>query len=136
MTFNRLKAVEDTYKKYNMQNPSGKWYQDLQGYERFFIISNEFRDNEIRHGEEVPRICYRYAGKSRTYIPDFWIPGKGLIIEVKSPYTLACDREKNRRKREACIAQGHRFEYRVYSQDGARLENVDETLVTLHENNV
>jgi len=79
--------------------------RDLQGYERFFILSNEFGDNEIRHGEEVPRISYGYGGKSRTYIPDFWIPEQGLILEVKSPYTLACDREKNGAKREACIAQ-------------------------------
>ena len=89
-------------------------------------MSEEYKDEEIRHGEEVPPVQYMVNTNVNCYLPDFWIPKEDKYIEVKSVYTLYVSRDLNRKKREAIESEGIKFEYRIYDQMGNRLENENE----------
>ncbi len=70
---------------------------------------------DILHASEdgCPSIRYDYAGKTRVYHPDFYIPSKNLIIEVKSWYTYATNLKLNRAKRDACEEHGFKFRFLI-----------------------
>ena len=61
--------------------------------------------------EHFPIITYNYKKTNRLYIPDFYIPSKNLVIEVKGDFEI------NRKarydllliKRKACIDKGYKF---------------------------
>jgi NAD-dependent SIR2 family protein deacetylase len=80
------------------------------------------------------RIQYRYGGKRLNYYPDFWIPSRNKIFEVKSTATLGLVRDsdegffgedllaKNQAKARACIKRGYSFKLVVYGSKGNRLK--------------
>ena len=89
-----------SYKKYN-----GLVYQT--SYELNFL---EFCfENNIVVTDEVPRIDYSFEGKIHYYFPDFYIPEKKLIIEIKSYYWMEKLKQKNIAKREHTLQKGYNY---------------------------
>jgi len=112
---------EGGYKEYNYVSSNGRRYKGLQGCERFYIDSQEYRDENIVHGRDmVPVIKYIFEGKEHSYYPDFYVPHERMLVEVKSRYTLKAELERNKAKMNACKQMGYRFEFRVYNKDGSR----------------
>ena len=113
------------YKPYTY--PSGRETL-VQGYESFCLddlIKEGIDENEICNQIELendiqpmPAIWYEFEGKNRRYYPDIYIPTQNKIIEVKCPWTLKKDLQKNLAKARACIAQGYDFELRIYDRKG------------------
>jgi len=79
------------------------WYQgsyELDFLEKYYEI---FPD--IKRG---PSIKYKYKEKNKVYHPDFYIPSKNLIIEIKSSWTLTVDLEI-KEKKKATISNGFKY---------------------------
>lgn len=63
---------------------------------------------------EHPDSCVLWidsAGKSHTYIPDFFIPSDNLVIEVKPQRYVDNQTEEMMMKKEAILRAGYKFEY-------------------------
>lgn len=80
---------KSTYKKVKFFDE----YVLLQGYEQIVLKSliEDFNlgKNDILIGKSnVPIIRYKDNLKERMYFPDFFLPNKNLLIEVKSLFTL------------------------------------------------
>jgi len=116
----------------------GKTFR-LQGYEPAFVeqLAKHYpKDFEVlKTGAEVPR--FRYKDRSpntgdmtqRTYRPDFYLPSKNTIIEVKSNHTAAGKPEWLRtlkRKRLAVIEAGYEFSLVIFNTRGKRKRTVED----------
>lgn len=69
-----------------------------------FCYNNNIIVENIKKG-----IPYFYKNKKRYYFPDFYLPTKDIIIEIKSQYTYNKELDKNLSKKQACISLGHNF---------------------------
>lgn len=110
------KALHNGKKYRSFELPSGKIIK-IQGYEDKAILEllESYEEKDIITSKKfVPKINYYFEGKNRVYYPDIYIPKENKIYEVKSTYTYKADLEKNEVKREACIAQGFSFEFKIY----------------------
>ena len=56
-----------------------------------------------------PTVKYIFRGKIHTYYPDFYIPSKNLIIEIKSSYYYNKYEEQNKEKEKAVINKNFNF---------------------------
>lgn len=81
--------------------------------------------SEVRDGK--PTIKYRFEGKVRTFIPDFYHVTKNNVIEVKSVWTLGLSGKqdggpfkKNAAKAKAAIAAGYNFTLLLMDKKGNR----------------
>jgi len=79
------------------------WYQGT--YEKEFLDLYLEKYPDIERG---PSIKYKFNGKNKIYHPDFYIPSKNLIIEIKSSWTLNIDLEI-KEKKKATIANGFKY---------------------------
>ena len=96
-----------------------KIFRDLQGNEPFFL--KWFLNNAKHYGlEDIFTSClyirYKWQGKSHLYYPDFIIPKDGIVIEVKSDYTIGYKGtgsvycyDKNYQKSKAVIKNGFKY---------------------------
>jgi len=89
----------------------------VQGYETIVLAELEnqgyrFQD-VLTSASDMPEIYYEFEGCSKRYIPDFFIPEKNLVIEVKSEYTLKKEWDKNQAKFEATKQLGYNFSLEV-----------------------
>ncbi|MFW6311882.1 MAG: DUF7487 domain-containing protein [Nanoarchaeota archaeon] len=83
-------------------NSSGLTYQG--SYELDFL--EKFYDKiDV---ENAPSIPYIFENKNKVYHPDFYIPSKNLIIEIKSTYILKLDKEI-KYKEKACLNNGYEY---------------------------
>lgn len=130
-------ARRETGYKYTNVRACGKTFK-VQGYEPHFIRYLAKKDKasvkELQCGKDVPRFTYRdkspNTGKmtSRSYRPDFYVPSKNLIIEVKSTYTAAGQKAwltTLQRKRKAVLDAGYRFLLVIFDDEGNRLKLAD-----------
>lgn len=108
------------YKEFVM--PSGR-HVKLQGYEdrAIILLLNTYDESDILVGskdisEMIGRIYYSENNIKRCYLPDLYIKSTNTIIEVKSNYTFACDKEKNLAKEQACLQQGFNFEFMIFER--------------------
>ena len=79
----------------------------------------------IADRENIPTITYTFLGKDHRYFPDFYIPKRNLIVEVKSVWTLASSRKVFNTmvaKASACLAQGFKFKLLVMKPNGEELK--------------
>lgn len=104
----------------------------LQGFEpaalQYMIARGAKPENivsEVRDGK--PTIKYRFEGKVRTFIPDFYHVTKNNVIEVKSVWTLGLSGKqdggpfkKNAAKAKAAIAAGYNFTLLLMDKGGNR----------------
>lgn len=69
---------------------------DVIGYEHIALKKLESDGYLFEEIEYSPnRIEYIHEGKLRYYTPDFYIKSENRYIEIKSTYTIKCDREVN-----------------------------------------
>lgn len=86
----------------------------VQGYEPFgldYLINNGIPEEEIVVGfGNVPSIDYiNKNSRGAMYFPDIYLPMRNAIIEVKCPYTLERELEKNLLKFKATVQAGYKF---------------------------
>ena len=97
--------------------PSGRVVK-LQGYEpdavQQLLTAHPESDLDF---DSIPSFPYTAPdGTHHVYHPALYLPGEGLIIEVKSEWTLARNYEVNRLKQQAVLAAGYRFQFWVKSK--------------------
>ena len=89
----------------------------LQGYEPIVLKELEnkgFLFNEVlTDNKDMPEIWYEFEGKKHRYYPDFFIPSKNLIIEVKSEWTMMKNFQINQIKFLATKKLGFNFKLEV-----------------------
>lgn len=119
--FKRCMSRLFRYKEYVF--PSGRTEQ-VMGYEGRAIdyLLTEFKETEIQV-KGIPTISYEYDGVNRKYYPDLYIPNQNCLIEVKSPWTLCVDLEKNLAKFEATHTSGYKVRVLVISQGGEVIDS-------------
>lgn len=102
------------YKKKEYSFPSGNIVL-VQGYEDRAIdkLLKEFEEQDIIIGEGVPSFEYTLEGKTKTYYPDIYVESTNTVIEVKSTYTVRCDKEMNIEKWKSVIMNGYNFKLMV-----------------------
>lgn len=100
----------------------------LQGHENYGLrdIMKKFDmslKDIVYKASEMPKIVYLLNGSFHKYIPDFWIPDRNLIVEIKSKYTFEQNYQINILKAMACVDAGYDFETWIYNRKGI-LEHV------------
>lgn len=110
----------------------GKTYS-LQGFEpqalQYMVdhgANPEYLISEVSEGK--PTIPYRYGGKTKLFIPDFFHSSKNRIVEVKSWWTLGLSSQldggpfkQNATKAKAAKAAGYEFLLLLFDRAGNRL---------------
>ncbi len=104
----------------------GKRFDGLQGYEpaalRWMTHNKNLSVTEIEPSSNAPVVDYVDAdGKHRRHLPDFYIPGKNLLVEVKSDYTFRKALARNQQKCKFARSQGFRYVMLVLDRSGERL---------------
>ena len=64
---------------------------------------------------EMPQLWYEFENSTHRYFPDIYIPTENLLIEVKSPWTVSLDVDKNQAKFKAVKDAG--FDFRLEVRD-------------------
>nr|QZX43902.1 Vsr/MutH/archaeal HJR family endonuclease [Marseillevirus sp.]WNL50489.1 VsrMutH archaeal HJR family endonuclease [Marseillevirus sp.] len=111
------------FKKFTF--PSGKVVY-IQGFEDKYlsVLLSEFPEEDILVCEEMPYyVPYFWYGKTRKYLPDFFIPSENLFIEVKSDHTFSRTKaleRKTRAKLEACNELGYNTRLVVYKSRSSK----------------
>lgn len=90
--FEKIKSARYKYREYI--GPCGKKFI-IQGYEDLALnlLLEKFHENDIiDRKSEIPKFMYHdEENKIHRYYPDFFIPSKNKIIEVKSTWTFEKD---------------------------------------------
>ncbi len=111
------------YKFKKLVAPGGTEIISLQGHEPMCLQDMvkkeglEYKDI-VHKRSDMPCIRYLQEGNTKRYFPDFWIPKKNQIIEVKSQYTYDINRAVNLAKKQACLDAGYQFQFRIYDRKG------------------
>lgn len=112
-----MKAMRNGFKYQDYKMPSGKIVK-VQGYEDMALdelLAQGIQEDDLRTAKnEVPAIWYEFEGKRRRYYPDIHIVSQNHIVEVKSTFSYKYEEAKNEAKKEACIAAGFSFEFKIY----------------------
>jgi hypothetical protein len=118
------KVLHAAFRHRDYITPSGKLLR-LQGYEPYAyqILLDEglTEENILYRRGDMPEIWYEHDGKIRRYYPDFYLPEKKLIVEVKSDYTYFLHLERNQAKENATRTLGYDYRLMIFNQ---RLELV------------
>lgn len=110
----------------------------VRGYEdkalTWILKNTELKSKDINvHNEKtVPNFGYTFRGTKRRYFPDFFIPKRKMIVEVKSVSTLGlygnCYAKSRSElfymtvaKGNAVKAEGYKFVMMLMSEDGTRI---------------
>jgi hypothetical protein len=70
--------------------------------------------------KEIPSIRYYWQRKTRIYYPDFYVPSRNAIVEVKSTYSYQMTKQQVIAKAKACKDAGYKFILMVMNPDGTR----------------
>ena len=100
--------------------PSGKIVK-CQGYEPFALkfLLDAYNENEIVNDRILlPKIKYVENGKCKTHCPDFFIPSKNLLIDVKSIFTYNLHKQQMLLKQTAAIADGYEYQIHIFNRNG------------------
>lgn len=112
------KAIKNSFRRKDFILPSGRRIT-LQGSEPQVLndLLKIYNENDIIFSKkDMPKINYiDKLGKYRRYYPDFYIPFKNLIIEVKSSFTYYIDRENINAKINSTKALG--FDFKLIIND-------------------
>lgn len=105
----------------------------VQGYERQaleYLVEKGYKPEDILTESEFGNglnIRYKYGKKMRTYMPDIYIRGANIVVEVKSIATMGLLNNKkrgwsmNRAKAKACLAKRYRFMLLLMRSNGERI---------------
>jgi hypothetical protein len=109
----------------------------VQGYEPLSLpkLVKLYSSNNIVTGSQPDRfrIDYYFNVKRHSYYPDFYIPNRRRIIEVKSLFTLGLNHptynffgdnlyERNCAKASECIRKGYSFFLHLYNENQQRIK--------------
>ena len=114
------KMLASAYSTYDYEMPDGTIVQ-IQGYENLGLdISTQtcLSGEIIVGGRNIGSFPYMYNGEIHHYFPDFYIPGKNIIVEIKSDYTLNVDFDINMAKFAAVVDAGYIFHLMVFDGKG------------------
>ena len=109
-------ALQTSYLSKPYTLPSGKVIM-IQGYEARAIddvLKEGILEEHLVFGNDIPSFTYLDEGTERTYHPDFYIPSKNMIVEVKSTYTLESKKEQNDAKFKKVVEDGYKLRLMVY----------------------
>lgn len=72
------------------------WYKGFffrSSYEYFFMkkLENEGLNLKSDLQQECFRVPYVFEGQEYNYVPDFYVPSRSVVFEVKNDYSLASD---------------------------------------------
>lgn len=130
----KIKSKKTLFKKYGVENPQFsdeikyKWKNYIlpsgktvkcQGYEPFGfnLLLKENNENDIINDKKfIPKIKYIDGNKIRAHCPDFFIPKKNLLIDVKSNFTYNLHKKEMSLKQNAAISAG--YDYKIYIFNG------------------
>ena len=123
------KQQKSAFKRKEYIFPSGR-IDSVQGYEPqaldYFITNGGNEDDIITDTNEIESKCgnifYHFEDERHRYYPDFYQISTHKIIEVKSIWTFEIQKEKNLKKREACINAGINFEFWIMEENGNLLK--------------
>ena len=124
------KQQKSALKRKEYTFPSGR-IDSVQGYEPQaldIIIQSYEEDDIVTSNHEIELLCgemkYTLEGKEHKYYTDIYIKSSHTFIEVKCIWTFESEKEKNLKKREACINAGINFEFWIMSREGKLLEKI------------
>jgi hypothetical protein len=104
-------TFQNSFKAKKYKLPSGKIIYK-QGYEPFFMDyvfqNNLLKEEEIDYRPKAIRYVDK-EGKSRNYMPDFYIPKYNLIVEIKSTYVLETYDKFFPYKKQATLDKGFKY---------------------------
>jgi hypothetical protein len=89
----------------------------IQGYEHLALneLVKIYKEEDIlTDRNDMPKIMYKFKGKTLRYYPDIYIKSENLIIEVKSTYTYKVSLIKNMIKSLSTRKLNLDFEFWVY----------------------
>ena len=113
----RNKQVNSSFNYKNFILSTGKVIK-LQGYEpqvlNFILVNKIFSENDFDFDSKLS-ISY-FNKTNRKYFPDFYLPLRNLIIEVKSFYTFFKDLEANMIKRQKCLDLGYNYNFYIWDK--------------------
>ena len=121
----REKSKQTMLKKYGVEHPlkNKKIFEKQQTnafkrceYENF-TYQGTYELDFLKRCEELNisienanmTIEYYYNGKNRTYFPDFYMPSKNLICEIKSSYFYQKHYDSNIVKQKECLRLGYEY---------------------------
>jgi hypothetical protein len=119
------RSSTNQFKLKNFVFPSGR-IDKVQGYEPFVLaqlLEEGFMEDDIVTDDKiieqhVGKIFYEDRdGNKHRYYPDIYIISLNKILEVKSEYTMSCNIQKNKLKKEATEKLGILFEYKIWVGD-------------------
>jgi hypothetical protein len=91
-----------------------------QGSYELDFLNNFYEKIDIK---KSPTIKYFFNKKIRVYYPDFFIPSKNLIIEIKSSYYYNKYKEQNKEKEKAVVSGGFNF-IKILNKNYSELKNI------------
>jgi hypothetical protein len=103
--------LDACFKSKPTQLPSGA-IVFLQGYEPLvltYLFENGYSEHEFLWAGKPSFLYQDASGKTRRYHPDFVLPKRGMIIEVKAQKWFERDRDNIIRKGNACADAGWEF---------------------------
>ena len=111
-------TIKYRWKLYTL--PSGKIVK-CQGYEPFeldILLQTHSEFEIINDRQLLPKIKYIENGKSKLHCPDFFIPSKNLLIDVKSIFTHDLHKKQMSLKQYAAIAAGYEYQIHIFNRNG------------------
>lgn len=118
------KQQKACYKCKKYRFPSGR-IDLVQGYEPQalnILITMYKEDDIVTKNTEIELLCgeikYIFEEKESKYHTDIYIKSEHKFIEVKSSYIFNLEKERNLKKREACINTGIKFEFWIMDVKG------------------
>ena len=134
------KTLNATYRRKEYELPDGKIIK-VQGYENYafdYIFAHNYSIADIEF--KLPELFYTFNDKKCRYYPDIFLKSENLLIEVKSTYTMECDKDKNILKQKATTDQGfnHEFWIIIPNKEIYKVRNVDEyySRIPMGRNNI
>lgn len=101
-------------KPYCMKSGDLRHYQ---GYENLLLdeLVEKYQEEDIATEKaKVPHFTYEYESKKHVYFPDAYVLSINTIYEVKSPFTLWRQPQKNLAKWKAVVEKNYIFQLNVY----------------------
>lgn len=117
------RAIASAFRYKDYAFPSGR-VERVMGYEDraidYLLTTIEEDKIQVR---DIPIIDYEYDGVKRRYFADLYIPSLNCLVEVKSPWTLCIDLDKNLSKFDAVHHAGYTMKVIVINGEGELIES-------------
>lgn len=115
----RMVSGKQTYPRTKLERVDGQLFLVSSNSELKVAAVLKRTGMKVLDQRKVPTVTYEYNRKTRRYRPDFFLPEKNRLIEVKSDYTLGllnstharAEFTKTKRKADASFQAG--FDHRV-----------------------